>query len=126
MVTGLSCFQGQLMRVCSRPGCPTLYDDTHSRCPAHRREADKARGTATQRGYTSRGHQRFRRETLTRDPICVICDAAQSTIADHYPLTRRELEQRGLDPNNPDAGRGLCKPCHDRWTAASSPGGFNH
>ena len=113
------------MRVCSMPGCPTLYDDTQSRCPTHRRQADRGRGTATQRGYTSAGHQAFRRAVLTRDPICVICHKALSTVADHYPLSRRELEAKGLDPNDPNAGRGLCVPCHNTETSQHQPGGWN-
>jgi 5-methylcytosine-specific restriction protein A len=57
--------------------------------------------------------------------VCVLCGFNFATVADHYPLTRKELVERGMDPNNPDAGRGLCKPCHDRYTAISSPGGWN-
>lgn len=36
-------------RVCAEPGCPTLTATT--RCPAHTRARDKARGTRQQRGY---------------------------------------------------------------------------
>lgn len=36
-------------RVCAEPGCPTLTDTT--RCPAHARARDKARGTRQARGY---------------------------------------------------------------------------
>lgn len=122
------------LRVCSRPGCPTLTDT--GRCPACTTVADQRRGTATQRGYTSRGHQRFRTAVLLRDPICV-CDMdcphhlgtteclALATVADHWPVSRRDLIAQGLNPNNPDAGRGLCKTCHDRSTAREQPGGWN-
>lgn len=37
------------MRVCAEPGCPTLA--TATRCDEHRRERDRARGSATARGY---------------------------------------------------------------------------
>lgn len=114
------------MRVCSLAGCPTIYPDGEgSRCTAHRKQADRARGTATQRGYTSRGHISFRIAVLQRDPICVECNLRFSTVADHYPLSRKELIDRGLDPNDPARGRGLCAPCHGRETARNQPGGFN-
>jgi len=62
---------------------------------------------------------------LDRDPICVLCRLAASTVADHWPTSRRDLEAAGLDPNDPARGRGLCKPCHDRETARNQPGGWN-
>lgn len=108
---------------CSQPGCPVLTDA--GRCHQHRREADTARGTATDRGYTSRGHQRFRRLVLRRDPICVLCGRAAATVADHHPRSRRELTAAGLNPDDPQHGRGLCKPCHDRETARHQPGGWH-
>jgi 5-methylcytosine-specific restriction enzyme A len=48
-----------------------------------------------------------------------------SVVADHYPLSRRELIDQGLDPDDPGRGRGLCKRCHDTETAQRQPGGFN-
>ena len=114
------------MRVCSVTGCGTLYDKTEgSRCTAHRTEADRARGTASERGYTSRGHRAFRAAVLHRDPICVECRARESTVADHHPLSRKQLITQGMNPNDPAHGRGLCKPCHDRATAINQPGGWN-
>lgn len=115
------------MRVCSVHGCPTLYPtEQGSKCQAHRAEADRARGTSTQRGYNTAGHQRFRDAVLARDPICVLCGLAQSTVADHHPLSRKELVFAGLDPNDPAHGRGLCKADHDRETARNQPGGWNN
>lgn len=46
------------LRVCSVPGCPALT--TGGRCPNHARQADRARGTRQQRGYTTE-HDRLRR-----------------------------------------------------------------
>lgn len=109
-------------RVCNVPGCPALT--TGGRCPDHTRQADRARGTAAQRGYRSRGHQTFRAAVLTRDPVCVLCREARSTVADHYPLSRRELLARSLDPDDPSRGRGLCTTCHGRETTQHQPGGF--
>ena len=113
------------LKPCSRPGCPELVPKGQSRCDACTKAADRARGTASNRGYTTPGHRRFREEVLARDPICVLCLAAHSTVADHYPQSRRERLDLGLDPDDPDNGRGLCKPCHDRETAANQPGGWN-
>jgi 5-methylcytosine-specific restriction protein A len=114
------------VRVCSVAGCPTIYPDTEgSRCQAHRKQADKGRGTATQRGYTGRGHQAFRTAVLTRDPVCVLCHTAYSTVADHHPHSKRDLDDAGLDSNDPQYGRGLCKTCHDRETARNQPGGWH-
>jgi 5-methylcytosine-specific restriction protein A len=62
---------------------------------------------------------------LDRDPICVLCELAVSTVADHYPHSRRELIALHLDPDDPQYGRGLCKRCHDTETATNQPGGWN-
>jgi 5-methylcytosine-specific restriction protein A len=112
------------MRVCSVAGCPTIYDSTASRCPIHETAAKQKHWDKT-RAYSTAGHRAFRAAVLAHNPICVICHQRQSTIADHHPLSRRELEARGLNPNDPAAGRALCKPCHDRQTAIHQPGGWN-
>ncbi len=110
-------------RVCSRPGCPKLT--TTGRCTDCKRQADRQRGTATQRGYNSRGHQVFRLAVLDRDPICILCNLAAATVADHWPLSRRDLIELDRNPNDPMVGRGLCKSCHDRETARHQPGGWH-
>jgi 5-methylcytosine-specific restriction protein A len=48
----------------------------------------------------------------------------RSTDADHFPLDRRELERRGLDPDDPAYGRGLCGAHHRSETARLQPGGW--
>lgn len=75
--------------------------------------------------YNGRGHKGFRDAVLARDPICVDCNLAASTVADHDPIERRDLVTMGLDPNDPERGRGRCADCHNRRTAATSPGGWN-
>lgn len=110
------------MKVCNVHGCPNLFTGTGGRCDTHRREARASR--TTNRVYQSQGHRAFRAAVLARDPICVACNLAPSTVADHHPHTRRELVELGLNPNDPTRGRGLCKLCHDRWTAQTSPGGW--
>jgi 5-methylcytosine-specific restriction protein A len=111
------------LRVCPVPGCPNLTPG--GRCTEHQRQADRARGTASQRGYTSAGHRAFREQVLARDPVCKVCRQQPSTVADHYPTSRRDLLEQGLDPNDPVHGRGLCLPCHSRETAEHQPGGWN-
>lgn len=111
------------MRVCSVSGCPRLYPSSEgSRCQTHRKEARASR--VDNAVYSSKGHRRFREAVLTASPICSLCEIAVATVADHYPLSRRELVERGLDPNQPSRGRGLCAACHNKHTAATSPGGW--
>lgn len=113
------------MRVCSVAGCPAIYEDTESRCSSCK---SVARAKRTDNAvYSSRGHRAFRAAVLERDPICVICNAAEATVADHYPMGRRELVEYGADPNDPDYGRGLCHRCHSTETANNPEqrGGWN-
>lgn len=110
--------------TCSTPGCPNLTSYGSNRCTQCQRQADTARGTATQRGYDKQ-HRRFRRHVLERDALCVLCGTGVATVADHYPKSRRQLVAEGLNPNDPRHGRGLCKRCHDQQTAIHQPGGWN-
>lgn len=110
-------------RICST--CPTPVLAGQQRCDECKAKAERDRGTATQRGYTSRGHRAFRRAVLAKQPICVSCRRNISTVADHWPISRKDLIDQGLDPNDPARGRGLCKPCHDTETATNQPGGWN-
>jgi len=123
------------LKTCSNQGCPNLIVSGRSRCQTCDKAAEDRRGTPKERGYGPRHQRRFRPQVLRRDPICV-CVAPghdhpahgcyrQSTVADHWPLSRRELVERGMDPDDPAHGRGLCKPCHDRSTARAQPGGWN-
>lgn len=111
-------------RSCSKPGCGTLVEAGEGRCPQCRREAEQRRGNATQRGYGRKHRTLFREQVLARDPICKMCCKTWATVADHWPKDRRQLEDEGLDPNNPSYGRGLCASCHGKHTAQAQPGGF--
>lgn len=111
------------LSICSEPGCPE-YTDT-GRCDSHTRAADHRRGSARQRGYGGQHERRFRPAVLARDPVCVLCKQQPSKHADHHPLSRRELVDAGLDPDDPKHGRGLCGPCHSTETAQHQPGGWN-
>jgi 5-methylcytosine-specific restriction protein A len=112
------------MRVCSVHGCPTVFNGTDSRCPKHQGEADQKHWANT-RAYSTREHRAFRAAVLERDPVCVICRTEPSTVADHYPLERTDLIARGMNPNEPAYGRGLCAPCHNQHTATSHPAGWH-
>lgn len=112
-------------RACAKPGCGELIPAGEGRCPGCKAEANRARGTTAQRGYSGQHASRFRPGVLRRDPICVCpgcaghpeagCPAT-ATVADHFPLSRRELVALGMDANDPAHGRGLCASCHSRAT----------
>ena len=51
------------LRVCAEPGCPKLVNRT--RCQAHERARDKARGTRQERGYDA-AHDRLRADYQRR------------------------------------------------------------
>jgi 5-methylcytosine-specific restriction protein A len=111
-------------RTCAR--CPRIIaPGTGSHCGACtaeiRRDTDQRRGSSTERGY-GKAHRAMRDVVLARDPICVLCGVAWSTVADHWPHSRRELFELGRDPDDPTACRGLCKSCHDKRTAADQGG----
>jgi 5-methylcytosine-specific restriction protein A len=77
------------------------------------------------RVYTTRTWRTRRLEFLGVHALCVLC-GAPATVADHYPVSRRVLVMRGVaDPDADERLRPLCKPCHDRSTAARQPGGWN-
>ncbi|MEU4570849.1 hypothetical protein [Micromonospora sp. NPDC023956] len=110
------------LKVCSQPGCPDLTDT--GRCTDHRRQAEQARGTSSQRGYGSRWARR-RADYLRRNPTCAL-DGERATVADHWPVSRRDLVAQGVtDPDADHRLRPLCAPCHGRQTAEHQPGGFN-
>lgn len=120
------------LRVCSTTGCPELT--TGGRCQAHRKAAEQARGSRQARGYGPGHERRFRPGVLRREPLCVCEDEAHghgprclrpSTVADHWPRDRRELVRLGLDADDPQYGRGICKACHDQHTAVAQPGGWH-
>ena len=109
----------RLKPPCTTPGCE------HSKpCPVHGRDR-RRRGGARQRGYNARHEARFRRGVLDAQPVCALCRQAPATEADHWPKSRQQLIAEGLNPNDPQYGRGLCKPCHSSETARHQPGGWH-
>lgn len=132
------CTMPRAKRVCPTPGCPELTEG--GRCDDCKARAEQARGTAAQRGYDHEHRERFRRGVLRKDPLCVCTDEHRnaqgqghgaagclvpSAHADHHPRGRDELVRLGLDPNDPQYGRGLCGPCHSWHTSQAQPGGWN-
>jgi len=119
-------------RACTQPGCHTTT--TGGRCDKHQGEAEQARGNRHQRGYGRAHTNHFRPGVLRRDPLCACTDTshghgprciAPATVADHHPLSRRDLVAQGKDPDDPAHGRGLCEPCHNKHTAKTQPGGWH-
>lgn len=112
------------LSVCPTSGCPALTPG--GRCAECKAEAEKLRGSASSRGYGSRHRSEFRDAVLRREPSCRLC-GAPSTVADHWPIDRKELVRQGLNPNDPTRGRGLCATCHGKATQAidSQRGGWN-
>lgn len=131
---------GRAMKVCPCTACPTHPGSCPEivptgRCERCSKQGDRERGTSWQRGYRTAHVKGFRPGVLLRDPVCVCGQRGQhdhaercyraSTVADHWPLSKRELIERGMDSDDPKHGRGLCKACHDASTAVNQPGGFN-
>ena len=114
------------LTTCSA-GCGVVVES--GRCDSCKRQAEQRRGSSASRGYGKRHRDRFRRAVLERDICCVLHrergEWVLATVADHWPLSRRELTERGLDPDDPERGRGLCHDCHSSETALNQPGGFN-
>ena len=114
-------------RPCATDGCPSLVPVGTSRCEACERKREAVfrarRDRSLHRHYNSRGHRRFRRLVLARDPLCVLCGSI-ATDADHWPMSLRDLLDAGLDPNDPSRGRGLCRSCHSAETMRLGQGGW--
>lgn len=120
------------LQVCSRTTCPNL--STSGKCDQCRAADEQQRGTSRQRGYGYRHETRFRAGVLKRDPLCTCTTPGHghggqclipSKHADHWPLSRTDLVAKGMDPNDPKHGRGLCPRCHSRETSVHQPGGWN-
>lgn len=109
-------------RTCNQ--CGRTIDAGQARCADCTRQAERTR-RPDGNPYNTKGHQHFREAVLTRDPICVICQLSLATVADHWPIERRDLVAQGLDPDDPSRGRGLCGRCHSRHTAATEAGGWH-
>lgn len=101
-------------KVCARPGCPFLTEPGESRCPDCETTADRARGSAAERGYDGRWRA-FRADYLLRNPFCEDSSgcARLATDLDHLDGLG-PLGPRGFDPEN---CQGLCHSHHSAKTA---------
>lgn len=106
------------LRVCPTSGCPELLQPGQ-RCPRCAPTAERARGTATQRGYDARW-RRVRAAYLRAHPICECGCGGIATDVDHIDGLGPH-GPRGYDPANL---RSLTHACHSRRTAADQPGGW--
>lgn len=115
----------RLRKPCAHPGCPELTLEGY--CRAHKQDArryDRARGTATQRGYGSRW-QRYRLVFLRQHPLCVEClKAERLTVATEVDHIIPHKGNYGLFWS-PDNHQALCKHHHSKKTAKEN-GGFNN
>jgi 5-methylcytosine-specific restriction protein A len=113
-----------MARVCAEPGCPTLTEQT--RCERHRkakrRQEDKRRPNARQRGYDERW-QRTRAAYLATFPICQHPDGCLISATDvHHLDGQGPLGERGHDWSNL---QGLCHAHHSKVTATEQKAGWN-
>lgn len=66
----------------------------------------------------------MRRAILRRDPVCVACGVAASTVADHV-RSHAECLRAGIEPDTLDNGQGMCATCHDLKTRREQRIGLN-
>lgn len=108
-------------RPCSYGGCAQLVRDG-SRCAQHRRQVDRARGTAHERGYTS-AWTKARAAYLSLHPLCAVHRGqgalVVANVVDHIKPHRGDKVLFWDSAN----WQPLCKECHDRKTATED-GGF--
>lgn len=109
------------MKVCARPGCPTLTLGTH--CPTHQPKPWSTHGAGQGRG---RPWRRIRWTCLTRDDFTCTWPGCG-----HHDPSGRTLEADHIDGPSDDLNnlRTLCSPHHQQRTleqaraARQTPGG---
>jgi len=124
-----------IQAICRYPGCGARASGRF--CPAHAHSASQLdrdrRGSAASRGY-GRTHEKWRMLVLHRDSFCQMeawlerwahrlgkltspCRGfALATVAHHIVPIRA-----GGDHFDLENGLGVCKACHDWWTATWEP-----
>jgi 5-methylcytosine-specific restriction enzyme A len=114
---------GQMaLTVCNEPGCINLTE--RGRCTDCKRQAELKRGRPADRGYDKRW-RRIRAEFLRENPDCVDC-GDPATVADHDPVSRRDLMEAGVaNPDDHAHLKARCASCHSSRTAVAQPGGWN-
>lgn len=112
---------------CRWPGCAELTSGG-SFCQIHQRQSrqreDRGRGTAAQRGYTSRWRT-ARARYLSEHPLCVLCESegrvTAAEVVDHIRPHRGDMDLFWDEDN----WQSLCKQHHDAKTA-SRDGAFGN
>ena len=115
------------MRECSAPGCHVLLKAA-GRCEVHAnaklaevRRADKARGSANDRGYTSQW-SKARKGYLAKHPLCVRCESSgiiqSANVVDHVQPHKGDVSLFW----NVDNWQSLCYKCHNIKTAREDGG----
>lgn len=115
-------------RPCTWSGCPALVSGAGGRCEKHpytadqhRRQAERNRGTAHERGYTS-AWQKARAAFLAKHPLCAECErnsvVAAASVVDHI-VPHKGDKVLFWDRSN---WQSMCKTCHDRKTATEDGG----
>ena len=101
---------------CHITGCPHLSIEHSGFCEEHlrerRRDADKKRGTAVERGYDYRWQQ-IRKQVLKTEPLCREC-IKQNKVVAATEVHHIDGDVRNMDWNNLSP---LCHDCHSRITA---------
>jgi hypothetical protein len=100
-------------RVCAEPGCPELT--TGGRCPTHRAQVERARGTRQQRGYDAE-HDRLRRWWKPKvEAVTVHCHAERCV----EPSGRLILPYQAWDLGHLPDRSGWTGPEHSRCNRAA-------
>lgn len=106
------------LRPCNHMGCTTLTRDRL--CPTHargyRREQDRWRGSAQERGYTHQWNV-ARNRYIKDNPLCRSCreqgDINGANVVDHIEPHKGNMELFWDESN----WQPLCTTCHNRKTA---------
>lgn len=111
-------------KACSKPGCPTVHDNSGAYCDEHRPAVLEERPNSAQRGYDA-DWKREREAYLLAHPWCM-CESCRgskrprrSEVVDHI-IPHRGDQALFWDRSNWQA---MAKRCHDRKTAGQD-GGF--
>jgi 5-methylcytosine-specific restriction protein A len=102
-------------RPCNQVGCNELTNDRY--CQQHKKNYDKQRGSAAQRGYGSNWRQ-ARKYYLMNHPVCVRCERV-ANVVDHI-VPHRGDNRLFWDRSN---WQPLCDSCHSSKTVKED-GGF--
>ncbi|PAZ13307.1 HNH endonuclease [Streptomyces sp. SA15] len=104
------------------PNCPNSISGKERACPDHVHMLTARRAEKGTSAY-GKDWPRKRESFLYMNAWCVLC-GQPSKVADHFPLSRKELVKRGVsDPNAHEHLRALCVRCHNRETGRNQAGG---